>query len=103
MGSKAKVGVDVTDVAFKRCAKMGVGVQKSENGRVDGTIESADWVSADITRKNDQWVGDNGATEHWCVGSANSEQGRVLEVAQNVATLDGFVSLGKSSVTKKEF
>mgnify|MGYP000276804704 CR=1 FL=1 len=27
----------------------------------------------------------------------------VLEVAQNVATLEGFVSLGKSSVTKKEF
>ena len=27
----------------------------------------------------------------------------VLEVAQNVATLDGFVSLGKSNVTKKEF
>ena len=103
MSSKSKVGVDVTGVACKSCAKMGVGVQKSENGRVDGTIESADWVSADITRKNDQWVGDNGAAEHWCVGSANSERGRVLEVAQNVATLDGFVSLGKSSVTKKEF
>ena len=29
--------------------------------------------------------------------------GRVLEVAQNVATLDGFVSLGKSNVTKKDF
>ena len=27
----------------------------------------------------------------------------LLEVAQNVATLDGFVSLGKSSVTKKGF
>ena len=27
----------------------------------------------------------------------------MLEVAQNVATLDGFVSLGKSNVTKKEF
>ena len=27
----------------------------------------------------------------------------LLEVAQNVATLDGFVSLGKSNVTKKEF
>ena len=103
MGSKSKVGVDVTGVACKSCSKMGVGVQKSENGRVDGSIESADWVSEDITSKNDQWVGDNGATEHWCVGSANSERGRVLEVAQNVATLDGFVSLGKSSVTKKEF
>ena len=103
MGSEAKVGVDVTGVACKSCAKMGVGVQKSENGRVDGSIESADWVSEDITSKNDQWVGDNGATEHWCVGSANSERGRVLEVAQNVATLEGFVSLGKSSVTKKEF
>ena len=106
MGSKAKVGVDVTDVAFKRCAKMGVGVQKSENGRVDGTIESADWVSADITRKNDQWVGDNGATEHWCVGSANSEQGRVLEVAQNVANLDGLTKVlasgAKASVTEKD-
>ena len=102
-GSEAKVGLDVTGVACKSCAKMGVGVQKSENGRVDGLIESADWVSEDITSKNDQWVGDNGATEHWCVGSANSERGRVLEVAQNVATLEGFVSLGKSSVTKKEF
>ena len=37
------------------------------------------------------------------MGSENSERGRVLEVAQNVATLDGFVSLGKSNVTKKEF
>ena len=39
-------------------------------------------------------------------GRANSEQGGVLESkngAQNVASLDGFVSLGKSSVTKKEF
>jgi len=27
----------------------------------------------------------------------------LLEVAQNVATLYGFVSLGKSSVTRKEF
>ena len=27
----------------------------------------------------------------------------MLEVAQNVATLEGFVSLGKSNVTKKEF
>ena len=27
----------------------------------------------------------------------------MLEVAQNVATLDGFVSLGKSNVTKKSF
>jgi len=103
MGSEAKVGVDVTGVACKSCAKMGVGVQKSENGRVDGSIESADWGSKDITSKNDQWVGKNGAAEHWCVGSANSERGRVLEVAQNVATLDGFVSLGKSNVTKKEF
>jgi len=44
--------------------------------------------SEDITSKNDQWVKNNGATEHWCVESANSEQGRVLEVTQNVATLD---------------
>ena len=75
MGSKSKVGVGVTGVACKSCSKMGVGVQKSENGRVEGLIESADWVSEDITSKNDQWVGDNGAAEHWCVGSANSEQG----------------------------
>ena len=80
MGSKAKVGMHVTGVTCKSCSKMGIGVQKSENGRVDSSIESADWVSEDITSKNDQWVGDNGATEHWCVGSANSEQGRVLEV-----------------------
>ena len=73
MGNKAKVGVDVTSVACKSCSEMGIGVEKSENGRVDSSIESADWVSADS--KNDQWVGDNGATEHWCVGSANSERG----------------------------
>ena len=52
---------------------MGVGVQKSENGRVDSSIESADWVSEDIISKNDQQVVDNGLAEHWCVGSANSE------------------------------
>jgi hypothetical protein len=62
VGSEAKVGVDVTGVACKSCAKMGVGVQKSENGRVDGSIEIADRVSADITSKNDQWVGNNSAT-----------------------------------------
>ena len=77
---------------------MGVGVQKSENGRADGLIESSDWVSEDITSKNDQWVRDNCAAEHWCMGSANSEQGRVLEVAQNVATLDGFVSFSLCSM-----
>ena len=55
MVSEANVGVDVTGVVCKSCAKMGVGVQKSGNGRVDGL---------DITSKNDQWVGDNGATEH---------------------------------------
>ena len=88
MGSEAKVGVDVTGVACKSCAKMGVGVQKSENGRVDSSIQTVDCVSEDITGKSYQWVGYNGAAKHWCVGSANSEQGRVLEVAQNVTTLD---------------
>ena len=81
MGSgKAKVGVDATSVMCKSCSKMGVGIQKSENGRVDGSTEIADWVSGDITNRNDQFVGEN--------GSANSEQGRVLKLAQNVATLD---------------
>ena len=107
MGSEAKVGVYVTGVTCKSCSKMGVGVKKSENGRVDSSIESADWVSEDITSKNDQWVGDNGAAEQWCVGSANSERGRVLEVAQNAATLDDcekfLLSLGNRSVTEEEF
>jgi len=101
MGSKAKVGMDVTSVACKSCSQMCVGVQKSENGRVDGSIESADWVSEDITSKNDQWVRDNGAAEHWCMGSANPERGRVLEVAKNVATLDDcekvLLSLGRKT------
>ena len=38
--------------------------------------------------------------------NVNPNQGGVLEVengAQNVTGVDGFVSLGKSSVTKKEF
>ena len=33
--------------------------------------------------------------KHWVLASKNG--------AQNVASLDGFASLGKSSVTKKEF
>ena len=41
------------------------------------------------------------------MGSANSEQGRVLEVAQNVATLDDcekvLLSLGNGTVTDEEF
>ena len=45
--------------------------------------------------------------EHWCMGSADSERGRVLEVAQNVATLYNcekvLLSLGNGTVTKEEF
>jgi len=56
------------------------------------------------------WICEGGATMHRpCFRereNVNPEQGGVLEVengARNVTGLDGFVSLGKSSVTKKEF
>ena len=65
--------------------------------------------------KNDEkvhWVCDSGTTMYRLCFSfsrrdhVNSEQGGVLEVengAWNVTSLESFVSLGKSSVIKKEF
>ena len=113
--SRAKVGVRATSVASLSCQKMSVDDQKSEYGRVDSSMKSADsfsnlvdsiaCVSNYFVSNNDQWVGDSGVTVHWIEKSANSEQGRVLEVAQNVANLDGLakvlVSGAKASVTKK--
>ena len=67
-------------------------------------------MTADDSRKNDKkvhWICEGGATMHRpCLRereNVNPEQGGVLEVengARNVTGLDGFVSLGKSSVTK---
>ena len=113
--SGAKVGVKLTSVASLSCPKMSVDVQKSEYGRVDSSMKSADsfsdlvdsiaCVSDYFVSNNDQWVGDSGVTVHWLEKSANSEQGRVLEVAQNVANLDGLAkvlaSSAQSSVTEK--
>ena len=70
-------------------------------------------ITAEDSGKNDEKVYEiceDGATMHrLCFRereNVNPEQGGVLEVengAQNVTGLDGFVSLGKSSMTKKEF
>jgi len=64
----------------------------------------------DLNDKKVNWICEGGATMHTpCFRereNVNPEQGGVLEVdngAQNVTGLDVFVSLGKSSVTKKEF
>ena len=70
-------------------------------------------MTAEDSGKNDEkvhWICEGGATMHrLCFRereNVNPEPGGVLEVengARNVTRLDGFVSLGKSSVTKKKF
>jgi len=70
-------------------------------------VDSIASVSDYFVSNNDQWVGDNGTAVHWNEKSVNSEQGRVLEVAQNVANLDGLAKVlasgAKASVTEKNF
>ena len=66
--SEAKVGVKAKSVASLSCPKMSVGVQKFEYGRDENLLNNAG---------------------NWSERQANSERGRVLEVAQNVANLDG--------------
>ena len=70
-------------------------------------------MTADDSDKNEEkvhWICEGGATMHRpCLRereNVNPEQGGVLEVeygARNLTGLDGIVSLGKSSVTRKEF
>ena len=67
-------------------------------------------LGRDLNDEKVNWICEGGATMHRpCFRereNVNPEQGGVLEVengARNVTGVDGFVSLGKSSVTKKEF
>ena len=67
-------------------------------------------LGRDLNDEKVNWICEGGATMHRpCFREredVNPEQGGVLEVengARNVTRVEGFVSLGKSSVTKKEF